>query len=152
MAPVMRDGVEYEFTVIGDLDLDHCIDISKSRCDLLANTMVPAGRARETAETFKAWLSDGEPVAGRDEIAAIRARVKAIGDQEMRADCARVLTERFGPVDRLTVSQLTEVEACIAEFEHASRPAEEHHGDDGCTPCDFCGSTPCECQPDGAAG
>ena len=62
MAPVQRAGLEYEFTIVGDLDLEHRITFSKSRCDLLADTIVEPHREREAAETFLAWLCDGEPL------------------------------------------------------------------------------------------
>jgi len=37
MAPIQRAGMEYEFTIVGDMDLDHKIVISKSRCKTLAD-------------------------------------------------------------------------------------------------------------------
>lgn len=62
MAPVMRAGAEYEFTVVGDLDLDHRITFTKSRCPELADVMVQPGRAGDAAETFLGWLNSGVPV------------------------------------------------------------------------------------------
>ncbi len=58
LAPVMRDGIEYEFTLIGDMDLEHRITISKSRCPDLADQVVQPGRATEAAGTFLSWLSE----------------------------------------------------------------------------------------------
>jgi hypothetical protein len=60
MAPIMRAGVEYEFTLVGDLNLEHQLVISKSRCSELADKVAQPGRAGELAETFKAWLSSGD--------------------------------------------------------------------------------------------
>lgn len=59
LAPVMRDGIEYEFTLIGDMDLEHRVTVSKSRCSLLADKVIQPGRAAEAAATFAGWLSDG---------------------------------------------------------------------------------------------
>ena len=64
MAPVMRAGVEYEFTLVGDMDFDHRLVISKSRCSALADEMVQPGRADEAAAVFRDWLNDGEIEAG----------------------------------------------------------------------------------------
>jgi hypothetical protein len=61
MAPVMRAGVEYEFTMVGDIDLEHRILFTKSRCSELADVMVQPGRAGEAASTFLAWLQSGDP-------------------------------------------------------------------------------------------
>lgn len=62
MAPVMRNGIEYEFTLVADLDFDHRMMISKSRCSVLADELVQPNRADEAAVTFRDWLSDGEVV------------------------------------------------------------------------------------------
>lgn len=60
MAPVMRAGIEYEFTLVGDLDLDHRVSITKSRCSALADVLVQPGRAGDAARQFLDWLTSGE--------------------------------------------------------------------------------------------
>ncbi len=58
MAPVQRQGMEYEFTVVCDMDTDHNISISKSRCSALSDAV--ANRPGE--KFFKVlvdWLNDG---------------------------------------------------------------------------------------------
>jgi len=37
MAPIQRKGMEYEFTLVGDMDTDHKLVITKSRCDMMAD-------------------------------------------------------------------------------------------------------------------
>ena len=61
MAPVQRDGLEYEFDVVGDLNQGHEWVISKSRCKALADQIITKPGA-ETAAVLRAWLSDGAPV------------------------------------------------------------------------------------------
>lgn len=59
MAPIQRAGMEYEFTVVGDMDLDHRIVISKSRYEPLQDAV----ETKPTAEFFQPfvdWLSEGE--------------------------------------------------------------------------------------------
>lgn len=58
MAPVQRDGVEYEFDIVGDMSIDHVMTISKTRCDLLDGAVI-AKPGAELAQTIKAWLTDG---------------------------------------------------------------------------------------------
>lgn len=58
MAPVQRDGMEYEFDVIGDMDESKLV-VTKSRCPALAKAVVNEP-GEEFAATLKAWLSDGE--------------------------------------------------------------------------------------------
>ena len=63
LAPVMRDGIEFEFDVCGDLDQDNNLVISKSRCPALSGQVINRP-GRQMAETLKAWLT-GAPAAER---------------------------------------------------------------------------------------
>jgi hypothetical protein len=56
MAPVARNDVEYEFTVVGELDQAHRLTVTKSRCSALADKVAPAHQARKLAEELAAWL------------------------------------------------------------------------------------------------
>lgn len=60
MAPVQRDGVEYEFTVIGELDMEHNLLITKSRCDVIDGRMFTKDQSRQVGATVKSWLDDNE--------------------------------------------------------------------------------------------
>jgi hypothetical protein len=57
-APVQRDGMEYEFDIVGDLDLDNTLTISKSRCKALKNAVAPMP-GEDIARTIMEWLTDG---------------------------------------------------------------------------------------------
>lgn len=60
MAPVQRQGMEYEFDIVADMDTDHNMMVSKSRCFTVADAVVN----KPTAAWFqavKAWLTDGTP-------------------------------------------------------------------------------------------
>lgn len=60
-APIQRDGVEYEFTLVLDLDRDHSIGISKTRCAELETTgFVPGSEIHTLINTFITWLGEGE--------------------------------------------------------------------------------------------
>jgi hypothetical protein len=56
-----RDGIEYEFTIVGDMDLEHTLVISKSRARPLADAVI-----RMPDETFGQtildWLGKGKPM------------------------------------------------------------------------------------------
>lgn len=58
MAPVQRDGLEYEFDVVADMDADHTMIVSKSRCRELADAVIRKPGA-EVAQTLAAWLGQG---------------------------------------------------------------------------------------------
>ncbi len=59
MAPIQREGMEYEFDVVGDIDIDHNLIITKTRCKELDGLVINKP-GPELAEEIKAWLSDGE--------------------------------------------------------------------------------------------
>ena len=62
LAPVQRDGLEYEFDVVADIDVDHNLIVGKTRCRALDGLVVskPDG---EVAQKISEWLTDGvEPV------------------------------------------------------------------------------------------
>jgi hypothetical protein len=55
---VQRDGLEYEFDLVADLDQEHNMVISKTRCSALSGKVFPNAGA-EVAATLSAWLTDG---------------------------------------------------------------------------------------------
>ena len=58
MAPIQRDGMEYEFDVVGDMDHDNRFIVTKTRCsDLHGKVFVKPGE--ELAEILTKWLTDG---------------------------------------------------------------------------------------------
>jgi len=61
MAPIQREGMEYEFDVVGELDIDHNFIVSKTRCKALDGAIIKCP-GKELADTLKAWLSDGVEV------------------------------------------------------------------------------------------
>jgi len=60
MAPVQRDGIDYEFSVVGELDLDHSLTIIKTRHPEIDGQMFERP-GRELGERISQLLSDGAP-------------------------------------------------------------------------------------------
>jgi hypothetical protein len=56
MAPQARNDVEYEFTVVGELDQQHRLTITKSRCAALADQVAAPHQAGQLALTLRDWL------------------------------------------------------------------------------------------------
>lgn len=83
--PVQRDGIEYEFTVVGDLDHEHTLVISKSRCPELADAVI-ARPDEMFGVTLLNWLNAGE--ASTETAKGIRDEVladPAMSVEEIRA-------------------------------------------------------------------
>jgi len=86
-----RDGIEYEFDIVGDLDLENELIVSKSRCKALSGAVVKKPD-EEFGRLILAWLDDGEAAgpsaaelrdaaldkyAGREELLALYQRAQA---------------------------------------------------------------------------
>lgn len=57
LAPVQRDGMDYEFTVVFDIDLNHNVQVSKDRTATFDGIIFKPGT--DTGTTLKAWLETG---------------------------------------------------------------------------------------------
>lgn len=60
MAPIQRDGFEYEFDVFFDLDTDNNAVVSKTRCPALTGTVINKP-GKQVAAILTEWLK-GEPI------------------------------------------------------------------------------------------
>lgn len=70
LAPVQREGMEYEFTVMLDVDMNHIASASKDRTSLFDGQYFKI--SQETGKTLLAWLEMGkEPPSFADFISAI---------------------------------------------------------------------------------
>lgn len=109
LAPVQRDGMEYEFDVVGDLTLNHDLVISKSRCPELDGQVIHMP-GEELGTTLLHWLSDGtpaaEPVAAPSEAAPAQAPVDPPSDGDGFApdantliDCVNAALDASSPSD-----------------------------------------------------
>lgn len=57
LAPVQRDGVDYEFTVVFDLGMDHSVTVSKDRTGLFDSQTFHI--TQETGKILNNWLNSG---------------------------------------------------------------------------------------------
>ncbi len=79
LKPEQREGLEYEFDVVGDLDHDNTLTIVKSRIHTLAKAVIPLP-GEDLAVEIRDWLSDGAKVPTVAEI-----RKKALAAQDRNA-------------------------------------------------------------------
>lgn len=57
-APVQRDGIEFEFDIVGEMNADNELVVTKTRISALANEVIPQPGAA-LGNTLLAWLQDG---------------------------------------------------------------------------------------------
>lgn len=60
MEAVQRDGMEYEFDVVGDMDTDHNLVVTKTRCPAL-DGLIQRNPTEEFGAAILSWLEDGTP-------------------------------------------------------------------------------------------
>lgn len=139
MAPVMKDGIEYEFTLSGDLSIEHQLVITKSRCAALADAVIE--RPGEAfADQLYDWLVSGTaPVAAPLPRPAPATKADRQDDAEVRLDMANAPmtnTDRLAAACRQTADELQMDEAARkAVGRHwgsiwKTVKAEAGHGDD----------------------
>lgn len=85
MAPVQRDSFEYEFDVFAEMDQEHRLIVSKTRCPALTDRVIEKPGA-ELAETLREWLQEGE-----DLVAVIKTLIQANGAKLPEAGVSRVM-------------------------------------------------------------
>jgi hypothetical protein len=104
LAPIQRDGLDYEMSVVGDLNLNHELVISKSRCSAVPVGEIIAEPGEKLARKLREWLGSGvapaakvadapkaEPVADALN-GAFAAFIAAIESAQTQADLDRAVT------------------------------------------------------------
>lgn len=107
LAPEQRAGIEYEFTVVADMDLEHRLAVTKSRCNMLADLVVGPGRAHEPAVVFKDWLGSGVERISEAAAVALADTMNAV-DAELRRDLKSDFMAEFGRPADVTTDRLAE--------------------------------------------
>jgi adenylate kinase family enzyme len=136
LQPQQRDGVEYEFDVIADIDQEHNFIVSKTRCSAL-DGYVQKNAGEEVADKLKAWLTDGapriDPVAElekkyaeagtREQLVSTQNETRALWPGLNAAEKARITSANEAAKTRITELELLAQEA--AEQAREAAAAEE---------------------------
>jgi hypothetical protein len=88
LKPEQREGLEYEFDVVADLDLDSTLIVSKSRIPMLSGAVVKKPGA-ELAKQIGGWLADGSPASA----GPLEFRDRAVNPQVTRDDLLKLHEE-----------------------------------------------------------
>lgn len=117
MAAQQDDDLEYEMNIGCEMDMEHTIAVSKSRCDAVpVGRQFTAGHAGELAELYRDWLKVGEPPAPQSAVDALTARIGALPDAARKA-CKGEFMATLGRPELLREARLSEAEALVAGFE-----------------------------------
>jgi len=107
LAPIQRDGLEYEFDVVGDITLEHTWLISKTRCSLFDNAIIERP-GEEFGQQLAVWLSSGKPI------------------EELRSNVTSI-TRRAAPTMLATPTRTNRAFADNPEAEFSELTVEELH-------------------------
>lgn len=123
LKPVQRDGVDYEFDVVGDMDQENTLTITKSRCFELSGAVIHRPN-KELGVALWDWLQDGEPLVAAEQAKEIIAIIKAIPDETERVKCQRMFAASFGKPAEVTAPQFDEAMAFARELAGAEDAVE----------------------------
>ena len=108
MAPITREGVEYEFDIVGEIDLNHSMMITKTRCHKLADKIFTKP-GEDLANEIKSWLDDGtEPTPEEiEKMQLITIIAKVAEDKGYSQDAINVaVSNLYGSEGKTRLEQL----------------------------------------------
>jgi hypothetical protein len=120
LEPVQRDGIDYEFTVIGEIDVEHQLRVTKSRLrELAVGEVVPLPGEELGAALVLAVSAEESPVAVEPRVSVPTAAAPETGDEqaeEERAHAAQTTLDVADP-DRkvITKAQVGRLERIAAK-------------------------------------
>lgn len=109
LAPQQRDGVEYEFTLVLDIDIKHRASVSKTRYAAIADRTFDTSETRQSAEQVLSWLKEGEEVVP-DFRQMIRLRIGDLPDHKRETLKSLWDAKGLPKLDNLTQTHLGDVE------------------------------------------
>ncbi len=84
LAPIQRDGIEYEFDIVADIDLDHTMSITKTRLEALVEpSHIFKKPGRDFTNIVMEWADSG--VAVPRSVPVLQAEIKAL-EREIYVD------------------------------------------------------------------
>ena len=121
MGAVQRESKEYEFDVVGRMDMDNVIIIEKSRCEEISGKTFAPGS--DLAGILRDWLGTGAP-SRTSLMAAVKAKREALG---MCIDTAQQITiDKCGAeIQSLPDDQLASMPKLMQEFSEQPEPAQD---------------------------
>lgn len=126
MQPDQRDGLEYEFDLVGDLDQGHYLRVTKSRCDALADQVIHKPGA-ELGHQLLDWLDNGEPpkevdwpkalsaCASREDLEILWQRAQRLGKTQRLRDAFNARGAEIAAVRRAAETPGTQLDRAVTE-------------------------------------
>lgn len=123
LAPVQRDGMEYEFTIMLDVDMNHIASASKDRTSLFDGRYFKIGK--ETGVELQKWLESGEDVPQKVSPAERDDLLNSMADAGLSAQrfCEKFEIEAVGDLLRASIGDATQAISAFKAARDAARAA-----------------------------
>jgi hypothetical protein len=86
MDPIQRDGIEYEFVTVFDMNMKHFAEVSKDRTGLFDGTVFQPSKL--TGEMFRKWLDGAAPALAKPPPAQPKAKPQSAPQQKAQVPAA----------------------------------------------------------------
>lgn len=122
MAPVQREGMDYEMSVVGELDQDNTLVVTKTRCEALTGAVIKRP-GKELASQLLAWLTDGAPAPEVVTAPPAAASFDTVGFDLARSTIAAAQTQQDLEtlIPKIKALGLPEVPAQLLRVEYANK-------------------------------
>jgi hypothetical protein len=118
LAPQQRQDIEYEFTLVLDIDVQkHSAVVSKTRFGQFTDKVFGVHESVASAEQFMSWLNSGSKVISRNEADSISLRIRNLEGEQKEMITAHWKDLGLPKVASLNAEQIKIVEGLLAEAE-----------------------------------
>ena len=123
MAPVQRDGMDYEFSVVFDLNSEHTVTVSKDRTSLFDGQSFKL--SAEIGSTLLDWLNSGKDIPSPQELSEMKQAVYREylsffkGDKQAVQSAILEVTEGRGSKD-WTLEDIQALQEDVAQRQEAT--------------------------------
>ena len=107
LAPIQRSGTEYEFTVVCDMDVEHNLVVSKSRCKAVADAVV-SKPDKKFFDIITKWLDAGIEVKVMtfDEASKIQDSQSVFYADKSDEELSRIASNKSAPAQKREAAEV----------------------------------------------
>jgi len=123
--PIQREGLEYEFDVVGDLDQSNTLTFTKTRCKALNQAVIHEPNAENLGKILKQWVTDGAAATINNEqvkALAMLAKVQNLSVGRFIDLVNETLGTQYGSPRELTVDDYPKIVAALQPQPEPSTP------------------------------
>lgn len=124
LAPKFKDGLEYEFDVVGILDDKNTLTVTKSRCPALSGESI-AKPGKALADALLAWLDDGaereSPLAAATRVLELYNKAASLAELDAAKAARQAVWASLGEAHRANIAEVAK--AARERFDKAADEA-----------------------------